>query len=114
MSDNQFVRDTCMLIRHDAYHEDGWKRKLATAAAIGAAGIAAYKRRGRIGQGLESAGRSINKKTGTTHGNVLRKTGKYLQQSQSRNKPTPNPASPKLQTGSGGQKFFFKRNGLSV
>lgn len=88
---------------------DGWKKKAAALAAIGAAGVAAYKRRGRIGQGIESAGKTINEKTGTTHGNVLRKTGKVLQRSQSRNKPTPNPASPKLNTGAYGQKYFFKK-----
>ena len=56
---NEFVRQTCLLIRHDAamaeYREDGWKKKAligaGVAAAVGAAGYAGYKNRGKIGQG---------------------------------------------------------------
>ena len=61
---NEFVRQTCLLIRHDAamaeYREDGWKKKAligaGVAAAAGAAGYAGYKNRGKIGQGISSAG----------------------------------------------------------
>jgi hypothetical protein len=76
MSDNQFVRDTCMLIRHDAvaYHEDGWKKKAAMAlggaAAIGAAGYLGGTKKGR-GQVRQAAG-YVKRKTGDVIGAVGR------------------------------------------
>ena len=78
MSDNQFVRDTCMLIRHDAgYHEDGWKKKAAMAlggaAAIGAAGYLGGTKKGR-GQVRQAAG-YVKRKAGSAYGAAKQKAG---------------------------------------
>ena len=79
---NEFVRDTCMLIRHDAaaYHEDGWKRKAAMAlggaAAIGAAGYLGGTKRGR-GQVRQAAG-YVKQKAGSAYGAGKRSLGNTL------------------------------------
>lgn len=80
---NQFVRDTCMLIRHDAaaYHEDGWKRKAAMAlggaAAIGAAGYLGGTKRGR-GQVRQAAG-YVKRKAGSAYGAAKQGVGQVRQ-----------------------------------